>query len=609
MAKLAVVTRKTGPSKPQGSGWAVYKRLIKYVKPFLGIFLIAVFANIIFSAVDSYFAYLLKPILNKGFIKPDPVFLKWIPIIIIGLFVLRAAMNMIGSYCMSLVARSVVMGLRRNIFEHFLRLPCSFYDHHSSGQLLSILVYNAAQISSSTTNAVITIVQSGALVIGLLIVMFSISWQLSLVFLSVIPIIALLVKLSSLHMRHMSKNAQEAMGSITHVTEEALEGYKVVRTFGGQDYERAKFNKATDGQINWELKLVIIGALSDSSVQLIGVSALAVMIYMATNHIGVSHMSAGGFTAVVASMMALLKPMRNLTSVNSIIQRGLAGAESIFALIDEPVEKDHGTQTVGRSTGQIEYKNVSFCYSQSEHKVLHDISFKVPSGKCYAVVGRSGSGKSTLVSLLPRFYDIEEGQLLIDGIDVVDLKLADLRRQFALVSQHVILFNDTIAANIAYGAQDKELTDADIIAAAKAAHAMEFIEKLPDGIYTRVGENGVLLSGGQRQRLAIARAILKNAPILILDEATSALDTESERYIQSALNEVMKNRTTIVIAHRLSTIENADCILVMDQGRILEMGTHKELMSKQDYYYRLYTMHFCEDSSPEEVSESMVAVI
>ncbi len=301
--------------------------------------------------------------------------------------------------------------------------------------------------------------------------------------------------------------------------------------------------------------------------------------------------------------------MRNLTSVNSMIQRGLAGAESIFALIDEPVEKDHGTQTVGRSTGQIEYKNVSFCYSQSEHKVLHDISFKVPSGKCYAVVGRSGSGKSTLVSLLPRFYDIEEGQLLIDGIDVVDLKLADLRRQFALVSQHVILFNDTIAANIAYGAQDKELTDADIIAAAKAAHAMEFIEKLPDGIHTRVGENGVLLSGGQRQRLAIARAILKNAPILILDEATSALDTESERYIQSALNEVMKNRTTIVIAHRLSTIENADCILVMDQGRILEMGTHKELMSKQDYYYRLYTIHFREDSSPEEVSESMAEVI
>ncbi|NNM59883.1 MAG: lipid A export permease/ATP-binding protein MsbA [Legionellales bacterium] len=606
MAKLAVVTRKTGPSKPQGSGWSVYKRLIKYVKPFLGVFLIAVFANIVFSGIDSVFAYLLKPILNKGFIKPDPVFLKWIPLIIVGLFVVRAMMNMIGSYCMSLVARSVVMGLRRNIFDHFLRLPCSFYDHHSSGELLSILVYNAAQISSSTTNAVITIVQSGALVIGLFIVMFTISWQLSLVFLSIIPIIALLVKLSSLRMRHMSKNAQDAMGSITHVTEEALEGYKVVRTFGGREYEAKKFNKATEGQIGWELKLVIVGAISDSSVQLIGVSALAMMIFMATNHIGVSHMSAGGFTAVVASMMALLKPMRNLTSVNSIIQRGLAGAESIFMLIDEPVEKDNGKIELDRATGHIEYKHVTFRYSQSPHEILHDISFNVPAGKCYALVGRSGSGKSTLVSLLPRFYDIEEGQLLIDGVDAFDITLADLRRQFALVSQHVILFNDTIAANITYGAHEQELTDADIIAAAQAAHAMEFIEKLPNGIHTRVGENGVLLSGGQRQRLAIARAILKNAPILILDEATSALDTESERYIQAALNEVMKNRTTLVIAHRLSTIENADCILVMDQGRIIEQGTHQELLAKRDHYYRLYTMHFEEQpikNTPETLAE------
>jgi subfamily B ATP-binding cassette protein MsbA len=601
MSKFQVVTKKSGPAKPQGSGWEVYKRLIKYVKPFLGTFLVAIVANIAFSGIDSTFAYLLKPILNKGFIKPDPIFLRWIPLLIIGLFVLRSIMNLVGSYCMSLVARSVVMGLRRNIFDHFLRLPCSFYDHNSSGQLLSLLVYNAAQISSSTTNAVITLVQSGALVIGLLVVMFSISWQLSLVFLATIPIIAALVKLSSIRMRRLSRNAQEAMGSITHVTEETLEGYKVVRTFGGEEYEQKKFHKATEGQIGWELKLVIIGALSDSSVQLIGVSALATMIFMATNHIGVGHMSAGGFTAVVASMMALLKPMRNLTSVNATIQRGLAGAESIFALLDEPIEQDSGTKSVDRVAGHIEYKNVHFEYKQNDKRVLHNISVKVPAGKCYALVGRSGSGKSTFVSLLPRFYDITEGEITIDGMNVFDIKLSDLRRQFAQVSQHVTLFNDTIANNIAYGCHDKPVTEADIIAAATAAHAMEFIEKLPNGIHTRVGENGVLLSGGQRQRIAIARAILKNAPILILDEATSALDTESERHIQAALDEVMKNRTTLVIAHRLSTIENADCILVMDHGHIVEMGTHAELMAKQNYYYRLYTMHFQDEKPVSEI--------
>lgn len=599
MSKFQVVTKKSGPAKPQGSGWEVYKRLIKYVKPFLGTFLIAVVANIAFSGIDSTFAYLLKPILNKGFIKPDPFFLKWIPLLIVGLFVLRSIMNVVGSYCMSLVARSVVMGLRRNIFEHFLRLPCSFYDHNSSGQLLSLLVYNAAQISSSTTNAVITIVQSGALVIGLLVVMFTISWQLSLVFFATIPVIALLVKISSMRMRRLSKNAQEAMGSITHVTEETLEGYKVVRTFGGEDYERTKFHKATEGQVNWELKLVIVNALSNSSVQLIGVSALATMIFMATNHIGVTHMSAGSFTAVVASMMALLKPMRDLTSVNSIIQRGLAGAESIFALLDEPVEQDKGTKSLSRVAGNIEYKNVCFEYRENDKRILHNISVTIPAGKCYALVGRSGSGKSTFVGLLPRFYDIKEGEIFIDGHNIFDIKLSALRQQFAQVSQHVTLFNDTIANNIAYGCHDKPVSETEIIAAATAAHAMEFIEKLPNGIHTRVGENGVLLSGGQRQRLAIARAILKNAPILILDEATSALDTESERHIQAALDEVMKNRTTLVIAHRLSTIENADCILVMDHGHIVEMGTHAELMAKQNYYYRLHNMHFQDEKSPD----------
>ncbi len=605
MAKFIIdnkAAKKLAKARPDGNSWAVYKRLLGYARPYAWTFVIAVLANIAFSGIDSTFAYLLKPILNKGFITPDPAFLKWIPLIIIGLFILRSIMNLVGSYAMGLVARSVVMGFRRNIFEHFLRLPCSFYDQTSSGQLLSTLIYNAAQVSSASTNAVTTLIQSGALVVGLLTVMFVISWQLSLVFFATIPLIAILVRVTSKRLRKMSKNAQEGMGHISHIAEEAIEGYKVVRTFGGETYETTKFKAATEKQMYWELKLIIMGALSDSSVQLLGITTLAVMIFMATSHWGVSHMSAGSFTAVIASMMALLKPMRNLTSINATIQRGLAGAESIFTLLDRPAEKDEGRVSLPRAMGDIAYRHAKFAYEGNERVVLQDISFTIPAGKCFAFVGRSGSGKTTLVNLLPRFYDVQEGEITIDGINVFDIKLAELRKQFAFVSQHVTLFNDTLAKNIAYGCHDREITEADIIAAATSAHAMEFIEKLPEGIHTLIGENGVLLSGGQRQRIAIARAILKDAPILILDEATSALDTESERHIQAALDEVMKHRTTLVVAHRLSTIEDADCIVVLDQGRIVEMGTHRELIARKDYYSRLYNMQFHEVESHEAVA-------
>jgi subfamily B ATP-binding cassette protein MsbA len=605
MAKFIIdrkAAKKLAKARPDGDSWAIYKRLLSYARPYSGMFIIAVLANISFSAIDSTFAYLLKPILNKGFIAPDQNFLKWIPLVIIGLFVLRSVMNLIGSYAMGLVARSVVMGFRRNIFDHFLRLPCSFYDQTSSGQLLSTLIYNAAQVSSASTNAVTTLVQSGALVIGLLTVMFVISWQLTLVFLAAIPLITLLVRITSKRLRNMSKSAQESMGHISHIAEEVIEGYKVVRTFGGETYEMDKFRDATHKQMRWELKLIVMGVLSDSGVQMMGIAALAVMIFMATSHWGVQHMSAGSFTAVIASMMALLRPMRNLTSINATIQRGLAGAESIFNLLDRPAEKDEGVIVLPRAMGDIEYRNATFSYGIDDRIVLQDVSFKIPAGKCFAFVGRSGSGKTTLVNLLPRFYDIQSGEISIDGVNVFDIKLPDLRKQFAFVSQNVTLFNDSLAKNIAYGCHDRPITEQDIIAAATSAHAMEFIEKLPDGIHTLIGENGVLLSGGQRQRIAIARAILKDAPILILDEATSALDTESERYIQAALDEVMKNRTTLVVAHRLSTIENADCIVVLDQGRIVEMGTHRELMERRDYYSRLYNMQFHDAESNAAVA-------
>ena len=592
------VAKKNLSKKPKGDSYAIYLRLLSYGKAFAVAFSIAMLANIIYSGIDSLFAYMLKPILNKGFISPDPLFLKWIPIGIILLFVARAAMNLIGSYSMGLVARSIVMKFRQELFSHLLHMPSSFYDKSSSGQLLAMLVYNAAQVSSACTNAITTLIQSGALVIGLTIVMVSISWQLTIVFFASIPLIAIVVKLCSRHLRKISRNAQDTIADITHVAEEAIEGYRVVRTFNGEQYEKDKFNEVTQKNVKWELKLLIIKAVNTSSVQLIGVTVLAIMIYLATQHIlGGEPLSAGGFTAVMAAMMGMLKPMRDLTSVNAIIQRGLAGAESIFEVLDLPAEADTGQISMGRAKGAVSYQNVSFSYD-GEHNVLTDVNIDAAPGEVIALVGHSGSGKSTLASLLTRFYDVQQGKITIDGQNIFEIKLSDLRKQFALVTQHVTLFNDTIANNIAYGIPKENITDEKIIAAAKAAYAAEFIERLPKGINTMVGENGVLLSGGQRQRLAIARAILKDAPILILDEATSALDTESERYIQAALEQVMKNRTTLVIAHRLSTIENADKIVVMEHGKVVEIGTHQSLL-KQDksVYKKLYMLQFQESST------------
>ncbi|MAZ39008.1 MAG: lipid A export permease/ATP-binding protein MsbA [Legionellales bacterium] len=596
MGRLSRKTTKDLGKKPKGDSVQIYKRLLSYGKYYLGAFAIAMLANILYSAVDSLFAYLLKPILNKGFVSPDPVFLKYIPITIILLFVFRAAMNLIGSYSMGLVARSIVMKFRQQLFAHFLHMPSSFFDKSSSGQLLAMLVYNAAQVSSACTDAVTTIIQSGALVIGLTVVMASISWQLTLVFFISIPFIAIVVKLCSKYLRVVSRNAQNSIADITHVAEEAIEGYRVVRTFSGEGYEIDKFNQVTKNNVNWELKAVIFKAINTSSVQLIGVSVLAVMIYLATQHlIGGEPLSAGGFTAVMAAMMGMLKPMRNLTSVSATIQKGLAGAESIFDVLDLAPEKDTGNIQLERVAGQVEFDNVSFSYNNA-HQVLSNISFTVAPGEIVALVGHSGSGKSTLASLLTRFYDIQQGHIRIDEHDIFDIQLADLRKQFALVTQHVTLFNDTIANNIAYGMDIEKVSEKQIISAAESAYAKEFIDRLPEGIHTIVGENGVLLSGGQRQRLAIARAILKDAPILILDEATSALDTESERYIQAALEVVMKNRTTIVIAHRLSTIENADKIIVMEHGKMVESGKHIELLNDETSVYRkLYMMQFQEN--------------
>lgn len=585
--------KKNMKKKPQGSSMDIYKRLLAYGKPYWPAFLVAVLANVIYSGIDSLFAYLLKPLLDKGFVSPDLKFLHWIPFIIVGLFVVRAIASLAGNYFMAWVGRCVIVQFRREIFQQLLSSPCAFYDRSSSGKLLSMIVYNSAQVASACTDALTDIVQDGCLVIGLLIVMFSISWQLTLIFFISVPVIALAIKISAKRLRFLNTNVQQTMAEITQTAQEAIDGYKVIRTFGAEEYEAEKFNQATKKNIFREMKVVVTKSVSVSTVQLFAVCSLAGIIYVGTHQAAESTLTAGGFTAVMAAMMALMKPMKNLTKVNSTIQRGLAGAESVFELLDLPKEVDEGSLEIPRVRGAIDYQAIDFAYQQSNGLVLKNISLSIAPGDTVALVGRSGSGKSTLVSLLPRFYQAQSGSIQIDGTDLYEFNLKSLRKQFAMVSQHVTLFNDSIANNIAYGLLDDESIDEDkILQAAVAAHAMEFIEKLPEGLHTQIGEDGVLLSGGQRQRIAIARAILKDAPILILDEATSALDTESERHIQAALEMVMRDRTTLVIAHRLSTIENADKIVVLDHGEIVEMGNHQQLLAHEGHYAKLHRMQF-----------------
>jgi len=569
----------------------LYKRLLGYIFCYWPAFAVAMVANVMYSGVDSSVTYLLKPILNKGFIARDVHFIKFLPFIVLGAFLIRGFANIISNYFMAIVARSVIMRFRQEIFRHLLRLPASFYDNSSSGQILSTIVYNVEQVANAGSDALTTLVQSFCLIVGLLVVMFSISWLLSLIFIITIPVIAITVHFTSRRLRRISLSLQEAIGDVTSIAEEAIEGYKVIRAFGGQAYEAKKFNKATKLNRFRDIKATVTKSLSVSVVQFVAAIALSFIIYLATSDFHITALSAGSFVAMIAAMMALLKPLKDFTNVNTKIQRGLAGAQSVFALLDQAVEQDAGTVHVERVKGNVAFKDVSFSYPKHNKLVLENINFEVSAGKTIALVGQSGSGKTTIVNLLQRFYGGAYGSITIDDVDINEYILSDLREQFAIVSQHVTLFNDTIKHNIAYGHFSKA-SDEVIIKAAKAAYAWEFIKDLPDGLDTLVGENGVLLSGGQRQRLAIARAILKDAPILILDEATSALDTESERQIQNALEHLMRDRTTLVIAHRLSTIEKADQILVLDRGHIVETGDHKTLLAQDGYYAKLYRMQF-----------------
>ncbi|KTD16661.1 lipid A export permease/ATP-binding protein MsbA [Legionella jordanis] len=567
---------KTGP---------LYRRLLSYTKPFWPILLLGIAANILYSAIDASFTYLMRPFLDKSFINIDMEFVKKIPIIVLLGITIRGLVSSAGSYCMTWVARSVVKMLRQKVFAHIICLPADYYDEATSGQLLSKILYDVEQVAQVSADALTDFVQNTCLVIGLLMVMMVISWQLSLMFLLTIPFVGLIVNYTNKRVRRISHKVQKTMGEVTEIAGEAIEGYQVVRIFGGTDYEINKFNQATEASRRNDMKVAISKAINVSGVQFVIAIGIAVIIFSAIQLATVITITAGSFLAIIAAMLQLIKPMKTLTTLNATIQRGLAGAESIFSLLDKPIEVSAGKNLPARIRGAIDFEQVSYAYRQGQ-TVLHNVSFHIAPGETVALVGHSGSGKTTIASLLPRFYEVQQGCIRLDGESIADISLSSLRSKIALVSQHVTLFNDSLANNIAYGCFDASREK--IIEAARMAFADEFIRCLPQGYDTKIGENGVLLSGGQRQRLAIARAILKDAPILILDEATSALDNESERYIQAALEQVMQNRTTIVIAHRLSTIKRANKIIVMSKGRVVEQGTHQDLLALDGYYAQLY---------------------
>jgi subfamily B ATP-binding cassette protein MsbA len=554
-------------------------------------FIVGVLGVSIDAGMQAIFIKFMEPLIDRVFVGKDSEFGLWLAGMIFLISIMRIFGNFAGVYGMEWVGRKVVADLRQDLFDQYVSLPASYYDRFAAGQLISKLAYNSEQVATAATHSVVSAFRDIMLVVLLLGVMLSNSVTLTLVMLLLVPMIGLLVTVISRRFRKISHRIQDSMGNVSHVTEEAVTGHRVVKVFQGQDAEKARFHTVNDKTRRLHMRMVVTHLASSSLVQLAAGLALVLLMFIATRPSMLSEISAGTFTSIFTAMIASIPPLKRLTSVQSQLQKGIAAADSIFNVLDTDTEKDTGEYAVERVAGAIEFRDVSFQYASSDKPVLDHVSFTVPAGSVTALVGHSGSGKTTIAGLLPRFYVYSAGNILLDGRELSEYRLDNLRSQISLVSQDVVLFNDTVAGNIAYGALAGASVDA-IEEAAQAAHAMEFIERLPDRLDTQVGENGTLLSGGQRQRLAIARALLKDAPILILDEATSALDTESERAIQDALAEVMKHRTTLVIAHRLSTIENADQVIVLEQGRVIETGTHEELLARGQVYAGLYQKQF-----------------
>jgi len=575
----------------------LYTRLLTYVRPYWKAFVVALVAMGLSSLAEPVFPAMMKKLLDDGFSQAAGPW-DWLiyPLAIMGIFLARAIFGFIGEYAMSWVSNNVITELRQAMFARMVRLPTRYYSDNLSGRLMSRIAYDVTGVAGAATNALTSLIKDSLSIVGLMAWLLYLNWQLTLITLSVIPFIAIVVRGFSKRLRAVAKGQQESMGRITQVLQETIEGHKVVKIFGGQSYEEARFYKSVREQRRLAMRSTMATAAQSPIVQFFAATGVAVIMGVALKQASQDQTTVGSFVSFITAMLMLMAPLRRITDVNAPIQRGLAAADSVFSLIDEDAEEDKGKEELGRAAGLVEFDKVSFTYPGADRPALDGVSLTIRPGECVALVGPSGSGKTTAANLLPRFYAIDGGEIRVDGHALPNIRLNSLRDNIALVSQDVVLFNETIGANIAYGGKSKA-TPEEIRAAAKAAHALEFIDALPEGMNTMIGENGVKLSGGQRQRLAIARAILKDAPILILDEATSALDTESERHVQAALDELMRGRSTLVIAHRLSTVERADRIVALAHGHKQEEGSHAELLTRDGLYARLYKMQKAEEAT------------